>query len=50
MALSLAIALHELCTNAAEYGALSNADGRVRIAWQVSQAPAGPRLLLRCDE
>ena len=31
---SLAIALHELATNAAKYGALANADGRVAIRWQ----------------
>ena len=30
----LALILHELCTNAAKYGALSVETGRVRIAWR----------------
>jgi PAS domain S-box-containing protein len=34
---SLAIALHELATNAAKYGALANAEGRVAIRWQDEQ-------------
>lgn len=35
VAVGLALALHELGTNAAKYGALSNADGHVEIDWQI---------------
>ena len=35
-AISLALALHELCTNAVKYGALSIAGGRVSITWKVT--------------
>jgi two-component sensor histidine kinase len=33
-ALLLAMAVHELCTNAVKYGALSNAEGRIAIGWE----------------
>lgn len=34
-ALGLSLAIHELATNAAKYGALSNAQGRVAIRWTI---------------
>jgi len=40
---SLAMALHELCTNASKYGALSNDTGRVLINWSIT--PGAPPLL-----
>ena len=45
-AVALSMAIHELCTNAIKYGALSAAGGRVTIGWDV----AGDRFRLRWQE
>lgn len=49
-ALALAMALHELCTNAAKYGALSRDGGQVRVHWQLTRAEDGQCLQLRWEE
>ncbi len=42
-ALALALALHELATNAARHGALSVASGRLRVHWSLAADPSvGP--------
>ena len=38
VAQTLALALHELATNAAKYGALSHPAGRVSVEWELSPA------------
>jgi two-component sensor histidine kinase len=48
IAVSLALALHELGANATKYGALSNDGGRVEISWRVDPDP--PTLRLRWEE
>ena len=50
-ALSLAMLLHELATNAAKHGALSGgAAGKIDIAWQVEPTPQCDRMRLRWQE
>ena len=39
LALSLALVVHELTTNAIKYGALSNDSGRVSVAWTLDAGP-----------
>jgi two-component sensor histidine kinase len=41
---------HELATNAAKYGALSNGTGRIAIAWQTMPTPQGDRMELQWRE
>jgi PAS domain S-box-containing protein len=50
MALSLSMALHELCTNALKYGALRAPDGQVHIRWSTETGASGPRLVVRWKE
>jgi len=50
MALDLAMALHELATNAAKYGALSNPTGAVRLSWRVDRMGPQSRIRLRWSE
>jgi two-component sensor histidine kinase len=50
MALDLAMALHELGTNAFKYGALSAASGAVDLTWCVDHHNTPPHLKLRWKE
>ena len=42
----LALALHELATNALKHGALKSADGRLNVTWQIVDRTGAPHLEL----
>jgi two-component sensor histidine kinase len=44
------MAVHELCTNAVKYGALSNGKGCVEIIWAISEKKEARELQLRWQE
>lgn len=50
LTLPLALSLHELCTNAAKYGALATEKGRISINWTYTGGSDGPKLLFRWSE
>jgi two-component system CheB/CheR fusion protein len=49
-ALAISMALHELCTNAAKYGALSTEDGHIVILWNIEGEGTARRLTLHWEE
>jgi PAS domain S-box-containing protein len=49
-AIAVAMALHELATNAVKYGALSVEGGRVELTWSIDNDPGGKRLRMRWQE
>jgi two-component sensor histidine kinase len=46
LAVVLSMIVHEIATNAAKYGALSNDTGSIKLDWEVIAESAGPKLRL----
>jgi len=49
-AVSLSMALHELCTNAVKYGAFSTEAGSVSVSWKMIKNEGAPHIVLRWEE
>ncbi|WP_052002817.1 HWE histidine kinase domain-containing protein [Microvirga sp. BSC39] len=49
-AVPIGMAIHELTTNAAKYGALSDSRGKVSVSWETEAAEEGTRLKLVWEE
>jgi two-component sensor histidine kinase len=47
---TIGMAIHELTTNASKYGALSNEEGRIAIAWQKVPGPNPEHLVMNWTE
>jgi two-component sensor histidine kinase len=50
LAVVLSMILHEIATNAAKYGALSNDTGTIALEWEVTPENGGPKLRLTWTE
>ncbi len=50
VAVVLSMIVHEMATNAAKYGALSNDTGRITLDWEVITENAGPKLRMIWSE
>ena len=46
LAVVLSMIVHEIATNAAKYGALSNENGTIRLDWEIITEDARPKLRL----
>ena len=49
-ALSIALVIHELATNASKYGALSSPEGKISVTWQADRSGGEPTIALRWEE